>query len=250
MTHPDPQEAVRRLLAEARHDEPVPAEVATRLDAVLADLVGERSPGPLPPDPTDVAAPAPVDLGARRRRLAGVGLMAAAAVVVAGVAIGQALPTSSDDAGGAADSATSTELQGDGGASAQESAPEADAGGAQEGAQAPRSAAAVPALRVEGRSDAELSADLVDLRATSAPDTESGTESDTGPEGGSDRQPAPSAISACQLRGTGPGRQVLTQVDGGLGLVVLRPVSGGTQRADVYACGDGVPLRSVLLPAP
>ena len=248
MTHPDPQEAVRRLLAEARHDEPVPAEVAARLDAALADLVAERSAGPLPADRADVAAP--VDLGARRRRLAGVGLMAAAAVVVAGVAIGQALPTGGGDGGGAADSATSSELQGDGGASAQDSAPEADGGGTQEGAQAPRSAAAVPALRVEGRSDAELTADLVDLRTASAPGLASATESDAPSEGGSDGQPAPSAISACQLRGTGSGRQVLTQVDGGLGLVVLRPVSGGTQRADVYACGDGVPLRSVLLPAP
>ena len=39
---PPDQDAVRRLLAEARHDEPVPPAVAARLDAVLAELTADR----------------------------------------------------------------------------------------------------------------------------------------------------------------------------------------------------------------
>ena len=98
------QEAVRRLLAESRHDGPTPPEVVARLDEALASLVAERGTDPLV---SDEPAPARVtDLGARRRRLAGVGLLAAAAVVVAGVALGQALPRSGDDTAGGGDAAT------------------------------------------------------------------------------------------------------------------------------------------------
>ena len=39
---PEQEAAVRRLLAEARHDEPVPAEVAARLDEVLDGLVADE----------------------------------------------------------------------------------------------------------------------------------------------------------------------------------------------------------------
>ena len=54
---PQQQEAVRRLLAEARHDEPVPADVAARLDGVLAQLAAEGPGG----------RPAPARAGRRRR---------------------------------------------------------------------------------------------------------------------------------------------------------------------------------------
>lgn len=82
MSHPDPDEAVRRLLADARHDEPVPADVVARLDATLADLLSTRVPV--------------VDLAARRRRrVAGAVLAAASVVVIGGIALPQMLPTSS-----------------------------------------------------------------------------------------------------------------------------------------------------------
>ena len=49
---PEQESEVRRLLAEARHDEPIPAEVADRLDRVLADLARDEpgSPGVGPGD--------------------------------------------------------------------------------------------------------------------------------------------------------------------------------------------------------
>jgi hypothetical protein len=75
---------VRRLLADARHTEPMPAVVASRLDDVLADLSSERS-------RTATPAPAPtvIPIAARRRRRAAGMLVAAAAIVVGGVTFAQ-----------------------------------------------------------------------------------------------------------------------------------------------------------------
>lgn len=87
---PTQTEAVRRALAAARHDEPIPAEVAARLDASLADLVAEESAPAVaaamvaPADATRTATVIPF----RRRRLP-VLLAAAAAVVAAAVAVPQ-----------------------------------------------------------------------------------------------------------------------------------------------------------------
>ena len=57
---PEQESAVRRLLAEARHDAPIPTDVADRLDTVLAGLTRDEpgSPGVAPV----------IDLAARRRR--------------------------------------------------------------------------------------------------------------------------------------------------------------------------------------
>ncbi|GAB3076515.1 hypothetical protein [Nocardioides zeae] len=109
--------AVRRLLAEARHDEPAPPAVAARLDATLAGLRAERlaahpsAPATehgLPPRP---GADAPIDLAARRRRRrGGVLLAAAAAVVVVGVGgvlvprLGGSGDATSSDSGGQSES--------------------------------------------------------------------------------------------------------------------------------------------------
>src|SRR4051794_33004407 len=68
-------EQVRRLLSDARHDEPMPDDVADRLDEVLAGLRDDRP---------------PVDLAARqRRRHVRTWILAAAAVVVIGVGANQ-----------------------------------------------------------------------------------------------------------------------------------------------------------------
>lgn len=77
--HDRQDEAVRRRLAEARHTDPVPAEVAARLEMTLAGLVAERGAG---------AEVVPL----RRRRWPAV-LAAAAAVT----ALGFALPTLTGD---------------------------------------------------------------------------------------------------------------------------------------------------------
>src|SRR6478735_3560075 len=129
---PPEQDAVRRLLADARHDGPPPPDVVARLDETLASLVAERSgesertTGPAT-ERDDRSPGRVVDLGSRRRRVASIGLLAAASVVVAGVALGQALPRGGNDtadssAGSASDSSMAESPEGG-------SDPNADAGG-------------------------------------------------------------------------------------------------------------------------
>ena len=77
---PPEQDAVRRLLADARHTGPPPPEVVARLDETLAAL-GRRAGDDAR---RALAAAASPTSAARRRRVAGIGLLAAAAVVVAG----------------------------------------------------------------------------------------------------------------------------------------------------------------------
>jgi hypothetical protein len=100
--NPNPElDVVRRLLADARHTGPMPDDVATRMDAVLADLARTPADGRVAADP-QVASLAVH----RRRRAAGL-LVAAAAIIVGGVAVAQQLPhegaSSSPTAGGASE---------------------------------------------------------------------------------------------------------------------------------------------------
>lgn len=227
------QDAVRRLLADARHDGTTPPEVVTRLDETLTALVSER--GEMSPEPQ---APV-IDLAARRRRRAGVGLLAAAAVVVAGVAVGQGLPQMSGDdssAGSAAqDEADTSQLpppdEGDGSDSGAGREPSTES---QELAPSAKiEASDVPTLSA---SDLDLDEDLVDLRAASTYRTDL-----LGPA---------QALSGCDLRGIGPGRRVVAEVDGQPGVVVFRRPSGDAQDVAIYVCGDPAPVRTLTLPAP
>lgn len=75
------EELVRRLLADARADEPMPADVVARLDGVLDDLATERRPVTSLRRRRDV----------RRRRWL-TGLAAAAAVAVGGITLQSVRP--------------------------------------------------------------------------------------------------------------------------------------------------------------
>jgi hypothetical protein len=97
MPHTPDEELVRRLLAEARHDEPMPADVAARLEGVLDDLAAERRPADVPVPPRRVH-------DARRRRRWAVGLVAAAAAVAAIALVPRISLTSGDGAGSNASS--------------------------------------------------------------------------------------------------------------------------------------------------
>lgn len=249
------QEAVRRLLADARHDGPPPPEVVARLDDTLAALVAERSEasvdGPEDVDHADHTVVAPVtDLGARRRRLAGMGMLAAAAVVVAGVALGQALPRGADDSAGgdAASQAESSAGQDapteDGGSESGDGS--GDAGGAAEepGAMsselapdAKRSPADAP--RLSSVDDDFLDQQLLRLRASAAarPRTLDPGEA--------------SLLGDCLMAGIGPGRRAYATLDDVPVVVVFGRPSGDAQTVSIYACGEGAaPLRRTVLPAP
>lgn len=108
---PQQSEAVRRALRAARHDAPVPDEVAARLDDRLAELVAERSSSV---EPSPVVDPAPkvepvetTVIPLRRRRWPAV-LAAAAAVTAVGLAGTQLI-----ERGEQADSLTSAESASD-----------------------------------------------------------------------------------------------------------------------------------------
>ena len=223
---PPEQDAVRRLLAEARHDEPVPPAVAARLDDVLAELASDRR---------EVRAAAPVvDLAARRRRRVGVGVLAAAAVVVAGVGLGQVIGP-----GGSLDAMSGADAGGDSGASMAESAPPqgeaGDDGAAQDAAPEEGLAGTAPKEALASAPPVELGSLRRDLRLARRlqPDV-------------------PEAASSCTLDQAalaGEGTSVPVTLDGRPALALFRVPQGDRQRVDVYLCGTGVPAHTVTLPA-
>jgi hypothetical protein len=249
---PPEQDAVRRLLADARHDGPPPPDVVARLDETLAALTAERSAG-LRSDDTAGAASGHedrspgrvVDLGSRRRRVAGIGLLAAASVVVAGVALGQALPRGSDDAadssaGSASDSSVAQSPE-DGGGSSD------DAGGSGPdnlaGTEPRESKESFPQPGLADRptlfsdDDEDIVGQLLALR----PDVSDARQ----------RLRSLAALRGCEGVDPGPSAAVVSaQVDGERGLVVFRRPVGAEQGVELYVCGEAVPVRTITLPAP
>jgi hypothetical protein len=240
---PPEQEAVRRLLADARHDGPPPADVVARLDETLAALVADRGSNPLDtsrPDSSDREA-AVVDLASRRRRMAGVGLLAAASVVVAGVAIGQVLPRGSEDSGmaGADSSVEDAPAEAEAGSDFQsEDTDDSGAGSAELGPESLKSTAPTPLAGYPTLSstDEALEERVLELRPAAVARSQYLGSAD--------------ALGSCALPSLGPGRRLLAEVDGALGVVVFRRPDGGAQQAELYVCGTPDPVRTLTLPAP
>lgn len=256
---PEQEARLRRLLAGARHAEPVPDDVAARLDRVLEQLSAEER---------DPEAHRPVvALAARRRRRARGLLVAAAAVVVVGVGVGQVVTTGSG--GDASETASTAES----GALADELAGPEDAGGPEE---------------------ADGLEDSAGASSDSSRSTESfgSGESDSAPYGalepaptyakGSPRPPVrlteqafakqalrfrtrpgvrsrPTSVVpgealsraetfVCDTADWGAGRLLAALYDGVPAVLAYRPVTGETQTADLLRCGTGEVLRSTVLP--
>lgn len=231
---PEQESEVRRLLAEARHDEPIPVEVGDRLDRVLAGLSRDE------PGPPGVAPV--VDLAARRRRRNAAALLAgAAAVIVAGFGIGQVIDvggtSSGDDAAGSAQAPADRESQqlDSGGDSA------ADSGGT-EGEEAPSANTAVPDLPPPlVLSSDNLGQDVTRQLKRSA----TGAAEQAGPDDFSAYGCAPPAAGKYSL-----GELFPALYDGEPAILVLRPATGDTRRAVVLACGTADELDSATIPAP
>lgn len=226
--------AVRARLAEARHTDPVPADVASRLDAVLADLTAGRR-------EDDVAPPAPVvplpTAASRRRRALTTGLVAAAALVALGVALPQVIGTSgSDDAGSASTADRSTAGSGDdagAGRSTAGSAPgelaPGDESGLESGQSGQESGSAFAAPLALTSGEPLRPAVRALARAGSAPAYDADTSC------------APDAA---------PGDRVAATWDGEPAVVVLRAPDAGRRLVEVYDCGSGevVGTTSVRVP--
>jgi hypothetical protein len=228
-------EEVRRLLAEARHTEPMPDEVAGRMDDVLAGLTATTRPAA---STSPVGAPGHasalehddrvVSLAShRRRRVAGM-LVAAAAIVVGGVAVAQNLPSTSsssaDTAGSVgSDSAKQPRVR-------QSATPENLSG-------ADARLETSPVLR-NGR--------LVVHQRHFAADALTGRR--LLQRKGADSVP-PSPV-ACPSVPTDQGEVLRARYQQAPAALVYGPVTGGSQVVDLYVCGSPQPVRSATLPAP
>ena len=250
---PEQEAAVRRLLSEARHDQPVPAEVAARLDEVLDGLVADEGVDDLEVFGSDHAGSVTDLAGARRRRRkAGRLILAAAAVVIGGVAIGQALGGTGLDAGGgdsgSADSSLA-EVPREGTELAEpESESQADGGGDSGAAPEPAEADLLDQVRAPlSLSSGNFAADVQrELKRTA-------TARRKAADAGFDGVVAYTAANSdfvCAAGEYGEGATLPAYYDAEEAVLVLRRPRAGIQRVDLVTCGTAVPLNSVDLPAP
>jgi hypothetical protein len=215
-----PEEAeVRRLLADARHTEPLPADVADRLDRVLADLRDEPA--------VSTPAPAPTDLAAARRRRRTVRNLLVAAAAVTVVGFGSTVVDDLTGSGGDADSGSSA----DGSQSMAESEPRDEAGGGDTA----DSARALIVLDPDGFDDQVR----VLLTHPNALMSESELHYDDAPD---------TFAAVCPETGWGDGDRIAVRYDDRDAVLVVRPASGGSRVVDLYLCGDATPTRSVEVP--
>lgn len=237
------QEAeVSRLLADARATEPLPADVAARLDRVLVGLGEERD---ARPTARPARGPSVVELAARRRRTAASLLVAAAAVVVVGVGVGQLV----DRTSGSDDSAA------DGGAVSREAedgltagSPEAHAE-EEPGAGAPSSPPSYASAVVGRVSSDQFAADAEQLRGALPSFAAQGEFVELDASRVPNRLVDRGGAFTCAAARWGEGALVPVLFDGTPAVLAYRPPDGDTQVVVLLQCGTGDDLRSTTLPA-
>ena len=229
---PAQDESVRALLAGARHSEPTPPDVVSRLDETLKDLVAQRH---------EERAPV-VTLASRRRRRASAGLLAAAAAVVLGVGVTQVLPSMS---GGGSDSATSGgAAEGTASQSDRSFGAEAPAAGGDGAGQDTGSDQAEPEAAEE---KSPLGSTALDARPTlvsTSPLKRQLRDAELA------RRTAPfSASPTCPVPVAGSADQVPVTYDGAPGVLIYRPPVAGRQQVDLFLCGETDSFVSVKVKA-
>jgi hypothetical protein len=230
---PDEEAEVSRLLAATfprDADDAVPADVAARLDDVLAGLVAERAEHPA----SAAGDAAPVsELTERRRRRWPALLVAAAAVSVVGLGVGNVL----------------------GGSSGQmESAVTADSGGHADSEAVEPGDAAAPGTLSERQAPQDTadkvtaSADVPRLRSDSlAVDVQQAADFALTAE----RSRVLTLRGSCVQPGVGEGDEWLAvRLDGERAVLVLRAADQGRRTAEVFVCdGDDVADASTSVEA-
>lgn len=272
---PEQDEYVRRLLADARHTEPPPADVADRLDDALAGLVPglvAGRPGSADEGPDERRPVVPVrDLAVERRRHRVVQLLVAAAAVVAvGVGLGQldlgSVTTADSDAGGSA-------ADGAAGAEGMQDAPAASEAPSAAGPDraAPDALSARPVVITDRslRTLAEGSPLTLDQLASYvtteqfAPhdaavpgEVDPKTTDDDGVRAPADgpttrgdgATKAGGAWFTCRRGPYGAGRLVAVEYRGNPAVVAVRPSTGDSVVVELLRCGTATVLRSVTVP--
>jgi len=179
-------------------------------------------------------------------------LVAAAAVVVAGVAIGQlrGLTLGSSDSGGSSTSAgQATGAERSSGSDAEDSSGGGAGGGAAEAPASPSQVDGVNGLLAEQDGAYDLSPDRFGVQAARLQSAQRALDYSSHTTGGrtnAGAEPGPT----CTLADVGPGRVVAVRYAGSPGALVFRRPRGDTQVVDLYLCGRDEPTRSITLPAP
>ena len=254
----DDHDWVRRLLADAgRSPEPMPPEVADRLDRVLDELVVEQSRPDTEPDeptlqPASTGSTVVVMTRHRQRRWAAA-VLAAAAVTLGGYSLTAAGVL--DGLTGGAESASSADSAG-GQALADEESPDAPAagsGGAESEVQSAESAeGGIPSRDLAAEKAAALSsatlrrdaARLVDDRALgSSQEDRRGT-----PGQGSPEEPSATRAGGCVPPPAGArGARAAVTYDGRPATAVVRRAPGGRVEVQLWDCGSPTRLARVVV---
>ncbi|HEX3295569.1 MAG TPA: hypothetical protein VHR85_02020 [Nocardioides sp.] len=214
---------VRRLLAGARHADPMPDDVAARMDDVLAGLrdTPQTSPATRPHPPGAEVVPIAAH---RRRRAAGL-LAAAAAIVVGGVVVAPHVHVHS------------------GGSSAATTAEDSTAGGRELGNTGNSKNPLAPQARGNGKAHLRDGRIVVRPQHFSA-DARAGRQL-LGPSasmsvgGDTDCPDVPQRAST-----------VAAEYQHAPAALVYRRVEGSSQVVDLYVCGNPRPVRSTTLSVP
>ena len=267
----DEYDEVRHLLGDARHDEPIPTDVADRLDRVLAQLAAGE---PVPADGGSAERAPVVDLATQRRRARGRNLLiAAAAVVAVGVGFNQldlSMSSSSDQAASSADEG-SPDAALDGGSdldSVDEPSPAEELEGLREGTGRDRSSSQLIRSRLV-LTDADFasvaSRKALKSRALSAAVPTSGSDAldpeeqrsspDAPPDGGSlvaggDAQAYFYGATVCGPGPYGDGSLFLVTYRRHPAVLAVRPREGDSTVVDLLRCRSGEVLRSSTVPTP
>jgi hypothetical protein len=236
---PDPDdEAVRRLLADARHTAPMPAEVAARMDDALADLARgiPADSGDVDPTPSSPPDPVVVSLAAQRRRRAAGILVAAAAIVVGGVVTAQHLP----DAGSSSSAATAGSAQ-----------DRADSVEGTTGGPVHRSPRATIPRNLSGDEVATVRHGRVVVRpkhfTSDAYAALRLLDRSSAASGSSRLRPLD---GSCPVDAPAHGTRVNATYERAPAVLVFHPPASSTQVVDLFVCGSKRPVRSATLPRP
>lgn len=213
---PGDEQSIRDLLRSA-HDAPsMPSDVADRLDEVLAGLVSERTGSP----------PAVVELAERRNRRWPKVLVAAAAVTVIGLGIGNAL----DDFGSGDSSGVTAAEDAAGGDARLDASTDGTIGAEPESA---------PSALAKGRDTDQRLSDLSRLRSTSLPGDAQRLADLALPATPTAMADSLRAAPSCKTPETRPGDDLFAvRLDRDPATIVFRKAEDGVRRADVYACDN------------
>ncbi|ANH37701.1 hypothetical protein I601_1259 [Nocardioides dokdonensis FR1436] len=252
---PEEEARLRRLLADARHEAPVPADVGARLDEVLGRLeAGEDV-------PSGISGTGVLEFAAARRRRVASMLVAAAAVVVVGIGLGQVVDL--DGAGSGGDASSPEAGAGVAESSDRDESPDrsetsADAGEGSKAAQDSLSSGRSLSRQGPTRGVVVLDGRLPRISEKAFGDDVTRLQQRAVRDGGAPSarlerlrgapRPVLRAWRDCAPAAWGEGILVAVLSGNDAAVLAFRPPAGDSQVVDLLQCGTGGVLRTTTLP--